>query len=1020
MRLLIPALFIALSTLAAPSALAQEARQPAAASSSERTADTPGDTVAASVLPEPIQPPDVYERHIGYPYNPYGIHFQTAVSAGDQFAVGASVAGEDIEDIYVDVSGIGLGTSSLSYHVADTRYEAPIFTLPEGVADGMHILKVVARNAGGESSADLPLLVDNTPPAVSIAALTGPDGSAAVRDGETALVSGSFSGTGSGGFPINIDRIPLGADCETPLPMVFSGAPVELTARTDGPFEAMPVYLSFETYAAATHCVEVIVTVADGAGNIGSATSSPIRFLQPGEPDPGGVSNVIFLPGIEGSRLYDADEKLWEPYEFGTDGIGGILAGIGDTRMRALIPSADTSIHAEEGDVIESSGGADYYAAFAQAMDGLVEGGSMAAWEPVAYDWRLSLDELVREGTEHDGGIYYEEATSTPYIEQELRALAAASKTGRVTIVAHSNGGLVAKALMRKLGDTETARLVDRVILVGVPQAGAPEAVGSLLFGADTGIPAPYTAGLLSVVSQAAGRAFALAAPTSYHLLPSAAYFSSVNDPDHPVVAFAHTAPFADDVARYGTSVDSWDSLASFVRGDDGRTVPADGDLARPAVGSAALLDEAAAEHAALDAWVAPSGTAVYQLAGWGEDTVAGVRLYAEPRLGGLLGTATRYSPVFIEDGDGTVPVPSALLMPAIGSTTRAWLDLARFDRDEHAGYRHGQEFEIAPVIGFIRSVLDGSPFSSPYLSETEPAPLDEGKRLRFVLHGGDSLSVHAGGSSLAIRSDGSVEGALPDAQAGVFGEDQYVSVPAGTPYEVIVAAAGAADLDIDEYEHDVSHVATVSDIPLAPGATGTLSLSGLDDAAFELDTDGDGETDATSTVVADADTPFTSGGTGTSTPEDAHEATGASGTGSASSTEATSTPAADPDEGGGEHDAPASGGSGGGHASGSSAGSVTVAAGTAWVNPTKPPKIAKPVKEKAVAPKKPDTATAAEIRQATKQVAAATEEATSLVAAVAALPASARELLSGVVHAIYTFLTLIRQTLISLLDLIV
>jgi pimeloyl-ACP methyl ester carboxylesterase len=62
-----------------------------------------------------------------------------------------------------------------------------------------------------------------------------------------------------------------------------------------------------------------------------------------------------------------------------------------------------------------------------------------------------------------DGKIYYRgtnAATSTPYIIQELRRLAATSKTGKVTIIAHSNGGLLAKAL---LTHPEYAQYVDNL-----------------------------------------------------------------------------------------------------------------------------------------------------------------------------------------------------------------------------------------------------------------------------------------------------------------------------------------------------------------------------------------------------------------------------------------------------------------------------------------------------------------------------------------------------------------------------
>ena len=73
------------------------------------------------------------------------------------------------------------------------------------------------------------------------------------------------------------------------------------------------------------------------------------------------VSNVLFLPGIEGSRLYEgtgcgksAEEKLWEPYE----GIWSALRGAGDKKVQDLFLNQDgTSIcddvYAKENDIID-------------------------------------------------------------------------------------------------------------------------------------------------------------------------------------------------------------------------------------------------------------------------------------------------------------------------------------------------------------------------------------------------------------------------------------------------------------------------------------------------------------------------------------------------------------------------------------------------------------------------------------------------------------------------------------------
>ena len=88
----------------------------------------------------------------------------------------------------------------------------------------------------------------------------------------------------------------------------------------------------------------------------------------------------------------------------------------------------------------------------------------------IPYDWRLTPDQILDKGAEvAPGKISYLVATSSPYIIQELKRLAATSKTKKVTIIAHSNGGLVTKRLIEKLG-VDAATLVDKVIFVAVPQ----------------------------------------------------------------------------------------------------------------------------------------------------------------------------------------------------------------------------------------------------------------------------------------------------------------------------------------------------------------------------------------------------------------------------------------------------------------------------------------------------------------------------------------------------------------------
>ena len=113
------------------------------------------------------------------------------------------------------------------------------------------------------------------------------------------------------------------------------------------------------------------------------------------------ASNVLFLPGIEGSRLYKPDgsgaDRLWEP---------NIDSDVRDLYLNPDGSSARNDIYAKEGDVIdELPDGENIYKSFIAKMNGLKTGGTINDWEPIAYDWRLSLDDLLNYGNDVNGRI---------------------------------------------------------------------------------------------------------------------------------------------------------------------------------------------------------------------------------------------------------------------------------------------------------------------------------------------------------------------------------------------------------------------------------------------------------------------------------------------------------------------------------------------------------------------------------------------------------------------------------------
>jgi pimeloyl-ACP methyl ester carboxylesterase len=563
------------------------------------------------------------------------------------------------------------------------------------------------------------------------------------------------------------------------------------------------------------------------------------------------VSNVLFLPGIEGSRLYEGvgcgkseEERLWEPLG---ESVLRILRGAGDEKVRALAldeggKSVCQDVYVKAGDIVDSVDGNGIYRSFIDEMDGLRSEGVMQDWTPVAYDWRLSLDDLLVSGAEHAGKVYFEEATSTPYIEQTLRALANSSKTGKVTIIAHSNGGLLAKALLERLGGEVAASLIDRVIMVGVPQTGAPADIGSVLVGYGAGI--SYLG--FPIVSNAAARAFAHNSPMAYHLLPSAAYLASIiEEPTHPVIHFSG-AGFAAERAAYGNSVVDISALDDFLLARRGeRERPGAGDLDSPEVLNETLVNYANSQHALLDTWTPPPGIEVDQIAGWGADTVAGIDFYTLPPTDTItaLSPSRAYRPILTEDGDGTVPVPSALHIASSTNVRRYWVDLSEHFKITKIRRTHSDIFEIPSVRDVINNILRRSADTLPaYVSASQPAPIVGDKKLIFYLHSPLTLELQdALGNVTGLASDDSIREDIPDSTYGEFGEVKYVTVPEGE-YRLALHGQSAGTFSLD-MEDSSGVVTTLANVPATANTLATLAVSGGTLSPMMIDENGDGET---------------------------------------------------------------------------------------------------------------------------------------------------------------------------------
>lgn len=585
------------------------------------------------------------------------------------------------------------------------------------------------------------------------------------------------------------------------------------------------------------------------------------------------VSNVMFLPGIEGSTLYDeaAGKEVWLPDSDAT---------ADDLRMNPDGTSVNPSITASG--ILSQTGSAQaYHAVYKDLLQ------EMSDWQTqyhiiatsTPYDWRLDYSTLLTNGRKlADGHISYllpPLPGQDPYIIQTLKQLASSSPTHKVTIIAHSNGGLLAKALMQKLGATETAKLIDNVILVASPQLGTPDTIGGLLHGADLGI--------FLADSDKEARYLAQNMPMSYNLLPSSSYFSYADEFTHSNNQLVTTPVVTIDSASlpawsnaYGSSITWANGLYNFMTDSAGtRSAPAVSDLADPQIVNSTLLAQAQAAHASLDAWTPPSGVHLYTIAGWGNETVSGVAYQKLPFLKCLFeasipslfksGSCSRptevaYSPQVVVDGDGTVVTPSALWANG-ANDSRYWVNLETYNRPlpqttivSKLRTGHTEIFSIPQLRTLLTRIVTASTTTASlaYISTSTPQYSGNMDRLHFVLHSPLTLGFVDSSGNYTGATATSTESNIPGVDYQRFGEVQWLSVPKSMAGTVVMRGTGSGSFALnveDQRGNVVVATTTFAAIPSATSTIATLAISpGIDPTAsstLQVDYNGDGIVDS-------------------------------------------------------------------------------------------------------------------------------------------------------------------------------
>jgi hypothetical protein len=554
-------------------------------------------------------------------------------------------------------------------------------------------------------------------------------------------------------------------------------------------------------------------------------------------------SSVAFFPGIMGSRLYEEvenkEEKRWESiYVYDIAPLA--LHEDGESVVRGIYTR---DIIDEIRPVTGLGSFGDAYRGWIEYMDGLVEAGDIHEWKALPYDWRMATNKLVTRGILLGSGHVSFTGTpdSTPYFIAELTALADRSPSGKVSIVAHSNGGLVAKNLIRYLEHVKHPLLarIDTLVLVASPQEGTPKAVREILHGID--MHGQQT--LRGVLQNMAG---------AYGLLPSPHFAYSSEKPIVEVDESVKSLPVLSDLA--GRALSTFQDVQSFLKGDAGtRNELSTLGYLHPNILNATLLAEAGDMHEEVDTYTYPAHIRVVEVVGTGLWTPYGVGYSAEQKkmqsgnLQEILRTEWRAD----TEGDGTVVRSSGR---GADADRTYYFGLHEYNAYTKGNYAHGTILSTTPVQSLIQQTIVRKSDETPLFMNTVETSTSYP---RFELRAYSPVDIHlyqgalhTGVTALTGEDFGRYfEMEIPNSHYEEWVDVKYVGAGLDTgSVDVVVQGTGDGyfTLELDFFEGDARMGTHVwQDIPVRTISRGTMVLGEDDEPTLEYDYDGDGTIDA-------------------------------------------------------------------------------------------------------------------------------------------------------------------------------
>lgn len=502
-----------------------------------------------------------------------------------------------------------------------------------------------------------------------------------------------------------------------------------------------------------------------------------------GPEEPPSKEPVIIVPGILGSRLnrVSDDEEIWPNVSKMTS-----LLDLSDSYLDSL--KLDTNgneiLDINSTGIIESVSGTIQYG---NLIDKFKDNGYQLGIDLFLfpYDWRLGAE------------------VSSLEFDSVINQAIAQSSTGKVSIIAHSMGGLVVKDYLIRNGDLR----INKLIFAGTPHLGAPKAFNALNWGDD------FDLKFLGLgLNRNKAKDIAQNMPGVYQLLPSREYISQVG--------------FYVQDERHGSLQSlTYDQTNQFMTSD-----PALSDYR-----NSNILNLADQFHQSHDSWL-PQSASVSNLIGCrAYDTIGSFKIED--------GNSIDIDSV---TGDGTVPFISANYL----SSGNKYFVSYPATKINHTGLIRDER--TVDLLYQLVTSMD-QPILPAGISQTQDdcdAILNQVKRLRFSTHSPVDLHVYDNlGNHTGLTAEGNIETNIPDSDFVQVGNNSFVFVPDGAEYSVKIDAyaTGSFDFKVKELKNgQVDNSLVYEDVLINnPDLEASFEFSNIASSSLlSVDENGDGEVD--------------------------------------------------------------------------------------------------------------------------------------------------------------------------------